>query len=55
MLYRVVGVVRGQRIEDGFHSVGDAELVVDAKEVIFYGVLAELQDGGQLGVAETVG
>ena len=55
VLYRMMRVVRGQRIQDGFHAVGDAELVVDAEEVIFYGVLAELQYSGQFGVAETVG
>jgi hypothetical protein len=55
MLYRVMRVVWGERVQDSLHSVGDAELVVDAEEVIFYGVLAELQYGGQLGVAETVG
>ena len=42
-------------VEDGLHAVGDTEFVKDAEEVVFDGMLAELERGGELAIAESVG
>ena len=54
ILYRL-RIARGEGVQDGLHTVRDAELVVDTEEVIFNGVLAQFEHRCQLGVAETVG